>query len=179
MKDLKPVIEGSELKLMAMRRDAQQYSYDLTQRLTFFVISIELVFCGYILLNSDKLGAIKYSSWLFLFAGSAAVVGIIWRFIYNQTFHNIAHGEDVKNTLLVKRTQLAIYWIYILLTGLFLVSTILAGYCHLHRIEAKAVTKNVAGTHEASQARLPIAEAKKDSIDKGQPKDLNEDHAIK
>ena len=179
MKDSKPDFEGSQLKLMEMRRDSQQYSYDLTQRLTFFVISIELVFCGYILLNADKLGAIKYSSWLFLFAGCAAVLGIIWRFIYNQTFHNVAHGEGNKNTPLVKRMQLAIYWLYIILTGLFLVSTILAGYCHLHRIEAKAVTQNVAVTHDASPAKLPIAEANKDSFDKGQTNGLNKGHAIK
>jgi hypothetical protein len=125
------------------------------------------------------LGAIKYSSLLFLLAGGAAIFGLAWRFIYNKTFYDAAHIElkssETKTTRLVKFMQIAFYWLYILLTGLFLVSTMLAGYVHLHRIEAISVKKDVAGTPEASSARMPIVETKKDD---GQPKGLNKDRII-
>jgi hypothetical protein len=138
-----PKFSEDELKFMEMRRDAQQYSYGLVQRLTFFIISIELVFCGYILLNSEKLGAIKFSSILFLLAGSAAVFGIVWRFLYNQTYHNLVHGKDQTGNIL-QRLQIIAYWFYISLTAVFLISTIIIGYLYLSSIERKVVNINPA-----------------------------------
>lgn len=137
MNDRSQFIPEDQLKLMELRRDSQKYSYDLVQRLTFFVISIELIFCGYILLNSEKLGAVKFSSFLFLLAGSAAVFGIGWRFIYNQTYHDAVHGKNEKNRNILPRLQIVVYWIYISLTALFLLSIISAGYLHLSKIEKK------------------------------------------
>jgi len=169
MSDSKPVIDDSELKLMELHRISQHYSYDLTQRLTFFVISIELVFCGYILLNADKLGATRFSSLLFLSAGVAALSGLAWRFCYNQTFHDVAHGEGGK-TRFLNRIQLAVYWVYIALTGLFLVSTIIVGYLHLHRIETKSVKKEVSSSSEISAARGPTMATQKDRLDSTQSK---------
>ena len=130
-----PLIKEDQLRLMEMRRDSQQYSYDLVQRLTFFVISIELIFCGYILLNSEKLGAVKFSSLLFLSAGCAAIFGIIWRFFYNQTYHDAIHGKNEKFRKFLGKLQFISYWIYISLTAMFLVGTISTGYWHIKNIE--------------------------------------------
>ncbi|HED00938.1 MAG TPA: hypothetical protein ENN18_11270 [Proteobacteria bacterium] len=138
-----PLIKEDQIKLLEMRRNSQQYSYDLVQRLTLFVISIELIFCGYILLNSEKLGAVKFSSLLFLLAGCAAIFGIIWRFFYNQTYHDAVHGKTAKIRKYLAKLQIISYCIYILLTAIFLVSTILAGYCHLRNIEKNAANKNL------------------------------------
>lgn len=145
-------IKEDQLKLMEMRRDSQQYSYDLVQRLTFFVISIELIFCGYILLNSEKLGSVKFSSLLFLLAGCAAIFGIIWRFFYNQTYHDAVHGKNEKFRKYLARLQIFTYCIYILLTAIFLVSTILAGYWHLKNIEKNSANRNL---HVEEPAELP------------------------
>ena len=130
-----------QLKFMEMRRVSQQYSYDLVQRLTFFVISIELIFCGYILLNSEKLGSIEFSSLLFLSAGCAAIFGIIWRFFYNQTYHDSVHGKNERIRKYLSKLQIISYWIYVSLTAIFLVSTILAGYFHLKNIEKNSINK--------------------------------------
>ena len=46
---------------------------------------------------------------------------------------------------------------------------------HLHRIESISIKKDVAGTPEASPARMPTAEAKRDD---GKPKGINKDRII-
>lgn len=175
MRDSKPIISESGLKLMEMQRDSQRYSYDLTQRLAFFVISIELVFCGYILLNADKLGAARFSSLLFLLAGVAALFGIAWRFFYNQTFHDIAHENTSKTTRLLYRIHLAIYWIFISVTALFLISTILVGYLHIHEIETKLVSKAVSGIPDANPAKGRATNMEMDKSDNSQVKATNGD----
>ena len=43
----------------------RQYAYDIVQRLTYFIVSAELVTCGYILLNADSLVAVKNINYLF------------------------------------------------------------------------------------------------------------------
>jgi len=44
----------------------RHHSYDLVQKLTFFIIGAEFVFCGYLLLNAEKLSDVKHLSTLFL-----------------------------------------------------------------------------------------------------------------
>ncbi len=154
-----PLIKEDQLKLMEIRRDSQQYSYDLVQRLTFLIISIELIFCGYILLNSEKLGAVKFSSLLFLLAGCAAIFGIIWRFFYNQTYHDAVHGKNDKIRKILARLQIYSYWIYILLTAIFLISTILTGYLHLSNIEKNSANKSI----QIEEKTKPIKESNKTS----------------
>jgi len=129
------------LRLIEMRRSMQQYSYDLTQRLSFFVISVELIFCGYILLNSDKLGVVNFSSLIFLISGSAAVFGLVWRFCYNQTFHENAHGKKTNLYRICSKIQNYSYWLYVGLTLIFIVSVVAIGYEHINRIEKKRVSK--------------------------------------
>ncbi len=85
------MVSDKSVEIFSINQEARHYSYDLVQKLTFFVISIELIFCGYMLLNADRFGSIKYSSYLFLLSGSAAIFGIFWRFCYNQTNHEESH----------------------------------------------------------------------------------------
>ena len=85
---------------------ARQYSYDLVQRLTYFVISVELVTCGYILLNAGNLVAIDYLNYLFLLCGLSAIAGILWRFFYNITYHNNTHGINDCTHKIAKKLKL-------------------------------------------------------------------------
>lgn len=130
-----PTYSEESLRFMEMRHGAQQYSYDLTQRLTFFVISIELIFCGYILLNFEKLGVIKFSSILFLLSGAAAGCGILWRFCYNQTYHDNAHGKHSGKLKFLNWAQTYSYRAYVALTIAFLLGIVGTGYEHINRIE--------------------------------------------
>ena len=77
--------------------DRKKYAYDITQKLTYFVITAELALCGYMLLNADKLSKIHGASYLFLTCGVAAFTGILWRFCYNITYHAHAHFEGELN----------------------------------------------------------------------------------
>ncbi len=113
----------------------QQYSYDLTQRLTFFVIAAELIFCGYILLNAEKFGVINYAGELFLIAGLAALFGILWRFCYNQNYHDTAHSTVSKVNVRIHKVQAYSYWAYIALSLIFFVSLLVTGYNHLENIK--------------------------------------------
>jgi hypothetical protein len=71
---------AEELQYREQLFSARQYSYDLVQKLTYFIVSAELVTCGYILLNADNLIGIKSLNYLFLLCGFAAITGILWRF---------------------------------------------------------------------------------------------------
>lgn len=137
-----------------MRHEMQQYSYDLTQRLTFFVISIELIFCGYILLNPEKLGVIKFSSTLFFLSGAAAIFGLFWRFCYNQTFYENAQGKQSKFFKAYNGAQTITYWIYIVLTLVFFISAVATGHEYLRGIEKgkiKIEDKNMKYIEQVSQ----------------------------
>ena len=93
--NMQNINHAEELQFREQGFSARQHSYELTQKLTYFVISIELVFCGYMLLNAEKLSGMKSANYLFLFCGIAALLGILWRFLYNQTYHDRIHGTNV------------------------------------------------------------------------------------
>lgn len=78
--------------------EGRRHSYDLTQKLTYFVVSLELVFCGYLLLNADKLENFEQAPYLFVASGLAATMGLLWRFCYNMTYHASAHFEQSKKS---------------------------------------------------------------------------------
>jgi len=128
----------TEQRYLDRAQSRRQYSYDQTQRLTFFVISVELIFCGYILLNADKLGKIDGSSILFLVAGSAALFGCLWRFLYNQAFHENTHGHKNKGLhKFLGVLQRIVYYVYIALSVVFFIAVLSLGYSHLRGIENK------------------------------------------
>ena len=131
-----PLHSEDELRHYDREQKERQYSYDLTQRLTYFIIGAELIFCGYMLLNSGQFGPIKYSSTLFLLSGLAALFGVFWRFFYNQTYHDSAH-EKVSSKIM-SALQLVAYWLYVLLTIVFFISLLWVGYFHLSKISAKS-----------------------------------------
>lgn len=107
-------------------------SYDLTQRLTFFVIGLEGVFCGYILLNARALAHIHGLQWLFLSCSLALVMGIVWRFGYNETFHRSAHGStDSTWFLIVSKIQRWSYIFYVLLSLISLIAAIVMGFIYI------------------------------------------------
>lgn len=139
MSERTPFPSEESLRQIEWIKDAQRYSCDLTQRLTFFVIGIELVFCGYVLLNAQALGAVKNSSHLFLLAGCAAAFGLLWRFFYNMTLHQRTHGETGEGSgIKVKECFSGItYYGYIILSIVFLIFTLYAGYNYLRSIEKK------------------------------------------
>ncbi len=74
--------------------DSRRHSIDAFQKLTYFVISSELIACGYILITADKLIAIESLHFLFLAVALAAFFGLFWRFFYNQTYFNNVHDLD-------------------------------------------------------------------------------------
>ena len=115
-------------------------SYDLTQRLTFFVIGLEGVFCGYILLNARALAHIHGLQWLFLSCSLALVMGIVWRFGYNETFHRSAHGStDSTWFLLVSKIQRWSYIFYVLLFLISLIAAIVMGFIYIQNSRAPLI----------------------------------------
>lgn len=122
-----------DLELYSLQLSYRQYSYDLVQKLTFFVISIELIICGYMLLNSEKFGEIEYSSLLFLCGGIAAVFGLLWRFFYNQNIYENAHPDSGSQSNDIG--QGLAYWAYVAFTMIFFISIVTIGFIHIYEIE--------------------------------------------
>lgn len=104
-------------------------SYDLTQRLTFFVVGIEAVFSGYILQNVRALSNVHGLEWLFLSCSLAFVLGIAWRFLYNEEFHRWAHGTDNSKWFKVlKEVRQWTYIIYVVFSFVSLLAAVAMGF---------------------------------------------------
>jgi hypothetical protein len=156
------MISDSELQINTLNQADRHHAYDMVQRLTFLIIGAEFVFCGYILLNVDKLTNVEYSSWLFLISGLAGLFGILWRFCYNQTYHDSVHDKKNKFHRAWNFFQIVSYRSYIALTGLFLISVLLVGYNYVRRAEqgpvsVKGSTDQLAA--EVSKSLLAIAQS--------------------
>ncbi len=102
------------------------------------------MFCGYLLLNVEKLSGVKYSSVIFFICGLAAVFGIIWRFCYNQTYYDKVHNQKSKFGDICAGVQDWFYWFYIGLTFFFFVSVLCAGYNYICKAEQNEVVSKVA-----------------------------------
>ena len=134
----------TSLRNFDRQQRTQQYSYDITARLTYFAVSAELVFCGYVLLNATQFSPIKHSSTLFLVSGLAAFFGIFWRFVYNETYHCKTHPNSSKvlyskifSSKILAVFQHILHWLYVLLTVGFFVMLLWIGYVHLSDFETK------------------------------------------
>jgi hypothetical protein len=150
------------LKGQALDQEARQHSYELTQRLTFYVISVEIIFCGYLLLISDKLIGIKYISWLFLLSGLAAFFGLIWRFFYNETYHEETHEKKVKYFEFMLKLQTGFYYAFIIFSIAFFWGLLIVGYCQLEaneNVKKKAPTINEQTINKAIDNLSHIANA--------------------
>ncbi|HRE17987.1 MAG TPA: hypothetical protein PLW86_13130 [Rhodocyclaceae bacterium] len=132
-----PLTNDVELQVRDQVFSSRQHSYDLTQKLTYFVIFIELVFCGYMLLNAEKLSGIQEASYLFLTCGIAAFFGITWRFFYNQTYHNNAHGIHGCAHQIARVSQLVCYWTYVVLSIVAFVWALSSGFSYIDKVNAK------------------------------------------
>jgi hypothetical protein len=122
---------AEELQYREQLFSARQYSYNLVEKLTYFIVSAELVTCGYILLNADGLVAIKGLNYLFLLCGFAAMTGILWRFFYNITYHNKTHGINNCVHKISMTLQIAIYYFYVALTLVTFTWFLVRGYLYL------------------------------------------------
>jgi hypothetical protein len=129
-----------KLKQAELDLENRKYSYDLTQKLTFFVISAELVFCGYLLINADKIAGVRHSSSLFLVSAVAALLGVTWRFFYNQSYHNNAH--KIKNKLHVKYLQNTTYFGYVLLSFSLFISITYLGFSYIKEKESTSLSES-------------------------------------
>lgn len=136
----------------------RQHSYDLTQQLTYFVISIELIFCGYMLLNAEKLVGIQGASYLFATTGIAAFFGIFWRFFYNQTYHNNAHGVHGRLHKIACHFQIVCYWIYVALSISSFFWALSAGFVYLEKTNT---TQKAAFSSQSNitETALPAAQS--------------------
>ena len=122
---------AEELQYREQLFSARQYSYNLVEKLTYFIVSAELVTCGYILLNADSLVAIKGLNYLFLLCGFAAMSGILWRFFYNITYHNKTHGINDYAHKISKKLQTVVYYLYVVLTLSTFTWLLIRGYLYL------------------------------------------------
>ena len=137
------MISEDDLKVVSLNQADRHHSYDLVQKLTFLVIGAELVFCGYILLNAEKLSGVRHSSILFLVAGLAGLFGILWRFCYNQTYHENVHERRSRFHSIWYSVQISSYWVYIVLTAIFFVGSLCAGYNYVNKAEQSISPKTV------------------------------------
>lgn len=160
-----PLINEAELQARDQEFLFRQQSYELTQKLTYYVISVELVFCGYMLLNAEKLSGIQGASYLFVACGIAAFFGILWRFFYNQTYHNIAHGVRGVMHQVASYSQIASYSIYVVLSIVAFVWALAAGFGYLNTlnssikppvtIKSNLLNKQLASFSPASREKQP------------------------
>ena len=142
------VMSDQELRLIELERNARKHAYDLVHKLTFFVISIELIFCGYILLNAEEFGVIKHLSLLFLLGGVVAISGLLWRFFYNQQSHDMAHGRITKRPAILQSVQYFLYWIFVIGSVVFFIFSVGAGYRYLNQIENQSTNRAISKTAE-------------------------------
>ena len=131
-----PLRPEAELRHDDRKERERQYSYDLTKQLTFFVISAELVFCGYILLNAKPIGGLGLSSILFVLAGLAAMFGVFWRYFYNEVLH--AHAHSFRLRAGYHNAMRVSHWGYVVLSLIFFVLLLIMGYAYLSTIEEAA-----------------------------------------
>ena len=110
---------------------ARQYSYEIVQQLTYFIVSAELVTCGYILLNANDLVAVQDLNYLFLICGISAITGILWRFFYNITYHNNTHNISDCAHKMAEKLQIAAYYLYVISTLVTFTWLLIRGYLYL------------------------------------------------
>jgi hypothetical protein len=100
---------------------------------------LNLFFCGYILLNADKITNLKGAPYLFLACGLAAIFGLIWRFCYNITNHYAAHVDaqkpsdpsDQRCHTITKYWQSKLHNAFVVLSILSLFWALIAGCIYL------------------------------------------------
>ena len=98
------------------------------------------------LLNAKMLTGLQGASYLFVVAGIAALFGILWRFFYNQTYHNNAHGIYNRINQISCHLQIVVYWIYVVLSIASFLWALVAGFNYLEIVNSPpklAATKSI------------------------------------
>jgi len=153
-----PLTNDAELQARDHLFAFRQHSYDLTQKLTYFVISIELIFCGYMLLNAEKLVGIQGASYLVATCGIAAFFGILWRFFYNQTYHDHAHGVHSLLHQIARHSQIVCYWIYVALSIASFVWALSTGFAYLEKTNTTQKKAASSQSDKTTKATVPAAQ---------------------
>ncbi len=116
-------------------------SYDLTQRLVFFVIGIEVVFCGYLLLNVEHFSKFNHLKCIFFISGISAFLGIASRFSRNFGYHLEAHQhKSIENKRFRKFLAFLIlftHWAFVLFSTAFFICILYYGSMYIDSFEAK------------------------------------------
>ena len=126
--------EDEELQSRELGFKSRQHSYELTQQLTYFVVSIALVVCGYMLLNAEKLSVIREARFLFLVCGLSAFFGLLWRFFYNQIYHGSTHGQNGWTYRIIARLVAPCYAAYVIFLLIAFIWMLVAGFVLLTNI---------------------------------------------
>lgn len=126
-----PLVSEAELGAQDLTHAHRQHSYDLVQQLTCFIITIELVGCGYLLINAKELVGIPSAKYLYLIFGVAAFLGVLWRVLHNETYYRSSHGLSTGAYALGTRVM---YWPYVILSVIAFVWAIYAGTRYLHEV---------------------------------------------
>jgi hypothetical protein len=126
--------KDEELQYREQVFSSKQYSLELVQKLTYFIITIELVGCGYVLLTADKLIEIRNLNYLFLICGVSALMGLFWRFFYNQVHFN--HSFGINNCIhkVVVKLQFIAYYLYVVCSITSLIWFLILGFEYLSNI---------------------------------------------
>ena len=109
-------------------------SYDYTERLTFFVLSIEAAFCGYSLQVAKDVRPDAHLPALFLASGLAFVFGVLWRTTYNEVFHANAHFG--RRPAWLARINWLLYYGFVLSTAIFLGGVLIVGTRYISRAQS-------------------------------------------
>jgi hypothetical protein len=113
-------------------------SYNLTQSLALFVIGLEVVFCGYLLLHADRFAEVHYVDLLFLITAMAAIFGILWRFCYNETYHQEVYRElkSYGRYMFFRKWG---YRFFLVLTLFFLIGATYGGFLYIRNFKKAAM----------------------------------------
>lgn len=122
-----PLHSEAELREHDRKQQRLLHASDMVQRLTFFVISIELIACGYLLLNASTLREVNGSLIIYLSASLAALCGLLWRVFYNEHTHAAVTERNDYWSMFTDWMITPTYWAYVILSLIFFISIIVFG----------------------------------------------------
>lgn len=138
----------------------RHYARDLVQRLTFFVVGAELVFCGYVLLNAESLHGVSFVGEMYLASGVAAISGVLWRVVYNEEIH-YDPGKGKPYSEFLQKVRSALYHIYLIASLVFFAGTLAAGYSYLKGAEDSSPNDPVMELSSGGKEAEPAKESNK------------------
>lgn len=113
------------------KQQEEHHAQQLVQKLTFFVVGAELVFCGYILLNAKSLSGVSFAAEMYLLSGIAAISGLLWRTLYNEEM-SARNGKRAPLSGALLKAQSTLYWLYIIASIVFFIGVLSVGYSYIH-----------------------------------------------